>query len=68
MEITDTGNALMYVSADVGGNMGLFLGASIISLTEILELSMDVLFSKFSRMRSPTTGVSPDQISNKDKF
>ena len=68
MEITDTGNALMYVSADVGGNMGLFLGASIISLTEILELSMDVLFSKFSRMCSPTTGVSPDQISNKDKF
>ena len=50
----------MHVSVDVGGNMGLFLGASFISLTEILELCIDVILSKLSNIRKPAADVSPD--------
>ena len=50
----------MHVSADVGGNMGLFLGASFISLIEIMELSMDVVLNKLSNRGKPTKTVSPN--------
>ena len=53
------------LSADVGGNMGLFVGASIISLTEILELCVDLLVLKLTSIGHATTVQNPDQHTTK---
>lgn len=50
--------------SNLGGQMGLFLGASLISVAELLSLSVTFLKRKFKR-RNSVSGTLKDEMSNK---
>ena len=55
----------IYLSADVGGNMGLFVGASLISLTEILELCVEMFVLKLRNVGQAMNGQTTKQQTTK---
>ena len=45
--ITSLHDLLSFISGDVGGQIGLFLGASLLTMVEYLDLCAMVLFAKY---------------------
>ncbi|XP_033762756.1 amiloride-sensitive sodium channel subunit beta-like [Pecten maximus] len=51
---------LMNLLSDIGGSLGLFLGASVLSLGEIIEILVELIYFILKKSRNQLTGESKD--------